>query len=74
MLNISLTQANVDDHFRMRVPIYLELANGRVIRMTSANIFGNKRLEQSIPLRGLKDRPKRVMLNYYHDVLCTERK
>lgn len=74
IINVSLQQSNVDDHFRMRVPIYLELANGKVVRMTSANIFGNKKLEQAVPLSGLKDRPKRAMLNYYHDVLCTERK
>lgn len=23
-------------------------------------------------LRGLKTKPKRAMINYYHDVLCTQ--
>jgi hypothetical protein len=29
-------------------------------------------MEQTVPLGGLKDQPKRAMLNYYDDVLAME--
>jgi aminopeptidase N len=74
VLKIKLTQANVDDSFKMLVPIYLELADGRVVRMGSAAMIGNKTIEQEVPLTGYKEQPKRAMLNFYADVLATDGK
>jgi hypothetical protein len=72
MLHVKMTQSNVDDNFAMRVPLYLELADSRVIRLGSLILQGNNSTEQDIPLEGLKEKPKRVILNYLNDVLCTQ--
>jgi len=69
-IRIKITQANVDDNFRMLVPIYLELADGRIVRMGSANLVGNKVMEQTVPLN-IAQAPKRALINYYYDVLAT---
>jgi hypothetical protein len=70
VFNLKLTQSNVDEKFRMLVPIYLELADGRVMHLGRARVNGNTSIEQKIPLKGLKDTPKRALLNYYDDVLA----
>jgi hypothetical protein len=70
-LNIKITQSGVDDKFTMLVPLYLELANGHIARLGAAAITGNRTIEQKVPLAGLKEKPKRAMLNYFDDVLCT---
>jgi hypothetical protein len=64
-------QSNVTDSFRMLVPIYLEMADGRALFLGRARMIGNTTLEQKVPLKGLKDLPKRAVLNYYDDVLAT---
>jgi aminopeptidase N len=74
VMKFKLTQSNVDDRFIMPVPIYLELGNGRVTRLGNLPIQGNRTVEQSVPLGGLKDPPKRAMINYYNDVLCSQSK
>jgi aminopeptidase N len=68
--NVSVTQANVDKNFLMPVPIYAELDNGKIVRLASAPMLGNITRQFKIPLNGLKQRPKRAMLNYYYDVLA----
>jgi hypothetical protein len=52
------------------VPPYLGLSSGRIMRLGSGAITGNRTMEQKIPLAGLKEKPKRTMLNYFNDVLC----
>ena len=74
VLKFKLTQANVTPEFKMEVPIYLELADGRVVKLGSAKMIGNKTIEQSVPLGQMKQPPKRAMVNYYYDVLATEGK
>jgi aminopeptidase N len=70
-LKIKLTQSNVSPNFKMTVPIYMELADGRVVRLGSLPVVGNNSNEQVVPLgNALKDKPKRVMINYYYDVLA----
>ena len=52
----------------MRVPIYLDF-DGKVRRLGTVPIFGNSTTEEfQVPL---PKKPKRVMLCYYEDVLCT---
>ena len=71
-LDIKLTQSSVTDNFKMIVPVYLELASGQVTRMGAVALKGNTSEAQTIDLSrmGLKDPPRRVMINYYDDVLC----
>jgi aminopeptidase N len=71
VLSFRLTQSNVDDKFRMLVPLYLELADGNVAFLGRARITGNMSLEQKVPLKGLKTKPRRAIVNYYDDVLAT---
>jgi aminopeptidase N len=71
VFGLKVTQSGVDDKFRMLVPVYLELADGRVINFGRARLFGTKVVDEKIPLKGLKDAPKRAFLNYYDDVLAS---
>jgi hypothetical protein len=70
-VDMKVSQSNVDDHFRMIVPIYVELADGRVLMLGRVKLIGNASLEPKIPLQGLKTRPRRVMINYLDDVLAS---
>jgi hypothetical protein len=70
VMSVKMTQSNVNDSFRMLVPIYLELPNGMLF-LGRARLTGNSNFEQKIPLKGLKDKPKRALINYYDDVLAS---
>jgi len=70
-LALKVTQSGVDDKFRMIVPVYLELADGRTISLGRARLVGNTTVDQKVPLKGLKDAPKRALVNYYDDVLAS---
>ena len=70
VLNMKLTQSGVDEHFRMAVPIYLELAEGNIFFLGRARIAGNSSVEQKVPLKGLKTKPRRAIANYFDDVLA----
>ncbi len=71
LLSARLTQAGVDSRFKMAVPLYLELADGRTLFIGRAQLTGNTTLEQKIPVRGLKTLPKRLLVNYNYDVLAS---
>jgi hypothetical protein len=71
VFNFTLTQSNVDENFQMLVPIYVETADGRITHVGRARVTGNNSIEERIPLKGLKDTPKRALLNYYDDVLAS---
>jgi hypothetical protein len=71
VFNFKVTQSNVDQNFRMLVPIYLELANGQVVELGRARLIGNSSLNQKVTIPGLKDPPKRAVINYYDDVLAS---
>jgi hypothetical protein len=72
VLNFKVEQSGVDQHFRVAVPIYIELADGGIFRVGSVPLTGNTAFENQVTLHGLKTKPKRAMLNYYHDVLCNQ--
>jgi len=55
----------------MIVPIYLELADGRTVNLGRAHLTGNTSVDQKVPLKGLKDTPKRALVNYNDDVLAS---
>jgi hypothetical protein len=71
VFGFKITQSGVDDNFRMLVPIYVELADGRTLNLGRARLAGNSSVEQKVPLKGLKDKPHRALVNYYDDVLAS---
>jgi len=71
VLSMKMTQSGVDERFRMLVPLYLELADGRIANFGRVTMVGNTSQEGKIPLKGLKDIPRRAILNYYDDVLAS---
>jgi len=71
VLDFKITQMNVSKDFAMLVPIYLELANGKIARLGAARIAGASTVENHVSLKGLTEKPKRAMAAYYDDVLGT---
>jgi hypothetical protein len=69
--DFKLTQSNVTDNFRMLVPIYLEMSDGRLLSVGRARMGGNTTITHKIPLRGFKEKPRRAVVNYYYDVLAS---
>jgi hypothetical protein len=68
VLNFKLSQSDVSDTFAMLIPIYMDMG-GKVVRLGSARLIGNNSVEQHMPLKGLKDPPKRAIAAYYDDIL-----
>jgi hypothetical protein len=71
VFGLKITQSNVDENFRMLVPIYLELADGRIVSLGRARLTGNATIDQKMPIKGMKEKPRRALLNYYDDVLAS---
>jgi aminopeptidase N len=69
ILNFKVSQSDVSKNFAMLVPIYVEMSDGRVMRLGAATLTGNNSVEAHIPLKGLKEKPKRAVMAYYDDVL-----
>ncbi len=67
VLKFNVTQSKVPDNFKMPVPLYLELGDGRIARLGMVNLTGNTSVEQTVPLG--QANVKRAMLSYYNDVL-----
>ena len=67
--SFKLTQSSVDASFKMLVPLYAELNDGRIVRLGSASIYGNSSVEKQLhfPVS-----VKRLMINYAYDVLCIQ--
>ena len=72
VLTLKLTQSGVSDGFKMLLPLYVELTDGRVVRLGSATMLGNRTIEQEIPLGQIP--VKRALLNHNYDVLALEDK
>ena len=71
VFGFKVTQSAVDDKFRMLVPIYVEFADGHIQHLGRARLIGNTTIEQKVPMKGVKDAPKRALLNYNADVLAS---
>ena len=71
VLNMKLTQSGVSEEFRMLVPVYLELANGQVTRLGLVHPVGNTTLNEKVTLKGVKEKPRRAVINFHNDVLAT---
>jgi aminopeptidase N len=70
VFSMKLTQSNVDPKFRMLVPVYLEMDDGRLLTLGRARMVGSSTVEDKVPIKGLKTKPKRALVNYYDDVLA----
>jgi aminopeptidase N len=68
--SFKVTQSGVDDHFKMLVPLYLQLADGRTMPLGRVSLRGNTSFDQKVPLKGLKDKPRGALVNYNYDVLA----
>src|ERR1700691_4293857 len=62
VFSFKVTQSKVNEDFRMPVPIYLELADGALAFVGRAKLKGNSSMEQKVPLKGLKAKPRRAVL------------
>lgn len=71
-LHFKLVQSGVDAKFVNPVPLYLELTDGRILRIGSIAIRGPVTVEQTVQLPKLPAPIKRVLINYNYDVLCTD--
>jgi hypothetical protein len=71
-VHFKLTQSGVDAHFANAVPIYLELSDGKNMRLGQIAIHGPKTVEQTVQLPKLPAPIERVLINYNYDVLCTD--
>ena len=70
VFGFKVAQSGVTDSFRMLVPIYVEMQDGRTIPLGRARMAGNNAIEQKVTLKGVKTAPKRAMVNYNYDVLA----
>ena len=71
VMSLNVTQSGVDDTFRMVVPVYLELDDGRIVFFGRMRVLGNKSEAAKVPLKGLKAKPRRALINYFDDVLAS---
>lgn len=71
ILDFKITQSNVDGKFKMLVPIYLELDNGKMLLLGRAHLSGTAPVQAKVPLKGMKTSPHRAVLNYYDDILAS---
>ncbi len=71
-LHFKLTQSGVPAEFKMVVPIYLELSDGKVVRFGSLPVIGSSTVDQTVPMGKLPFVVKRISINYYYDVLSME--
>ena len=61
VLNVKIVQSNVDSQFRMLVPIYIEMTDGRVLFLGRAMV-GSDPFELTLPIKGMTSKPRRVSL------------
>ena len=72
-LHFKLVQSGVPDSFKMMVPMYLEMDDGKILRVGSITITGNKTIEQTVQLPKFQTAVKRVVINHFYDVLDIEK-
>jgi len=69
LLKLSVTQSGVSDRFKMLVPVYLDF-DGKITRLGEATVVGNSTTPEFSVM--LPQKPKRVLINAFHDVLASE--
>jgi Peptidase family M1 domain len=70
--HVKLMQNNVKPTFKMVVPIYAELADGYIAHIANVLMLGDTTIEKTFRLPPSKSPVKRLMINYYNDVLCIQ--
>lgn len=70
--HIRLVQSNVDPSFKMLIPVYAELSDGRTIRIGSFFLTGNAADEHDVNLGRTSVPIERLLINYNYDVLSTQ--
>ncbi len=71
-LHFKLVQSGVSEAFKMMVPIYLELEDGKSFSIGAINIAGNQTIDQTVKLPKFQSRVKRVIINKNYDVLSID--
>jgi hypothetical protein len=71
-VSFKLTQSAVPDSFKMIVPIYIELVDGRTTRLGALVIAGNTSMEKQVTVPKPPVAIKRQVIDYMHDVLAVE--
>ena len=71
-LHVMLTQSGVPADFRMLVPLYLEFVDGKTAHLGSFVAIGDTTIDKTIQLPKLQTAVKKVSINNYYDVLCTD--
>jgi hypothetical protein len=69
-VHFKLEQANVPDDFLMDVPLYLELADGRVLLLGRVAMQGVTTKEQTVNLGKVSSPVKRLDVNHNYDLLA----
>jgi aminopeptidase N len=64
----TITQASVPADFRTRVPIYLDFGNDKTARLGNIALIGSTTQKVNVEV-ALPQKPRRVFINGYHDVL-----
>jgi hypothetical protein len=64
---MKITQSGVSPSFKMIVPVYFELGEGKVGKLGQVLLEGNETITQKVPFGATV--PKRLMINYNYDVL-----
>ena len=70
--HFKLTQSGVGANFKMVVPLYLEMTDGKVLRLGLVPLAGASTAEQTGKLPKLPAPVKRALIDYNCDVLSTE--
>ncbi len=68
-VHFTLTQAGVSPEFKMLVPVYMEFENKRTVLFGKVPIQGSTTAEKTVKLGKMEEVPKRLVLNYYYDLL-----
>ena len=68
-VHFKVTQSHVSPEFMMRVPVYLQMANGSTVRALDLVLRGNMVSEHTVKLGKLPAAAKKMVLNYNEDVL-----
>ena len=71
-LHFKLSQSGVPPGFKASVPVYLELADAKVVKVGFLGMRGAETKEQTVQLHKPPVAVKKVLINYYYDVLSTE--
>ncbi len=71
-LHVNLVQSGVSATFKVRVPVYVELTDGRVVKLGSIPMVGNATVDRDIQIPPPPSPIKRLSINAMHDLLAVE--